>query len=276
MTVKEAECLGQEKVYWPADNSCRSLLERGPCGEAEWLVVRGRTVSCQPRRCPCDPGAPELCEVELKGRQNSSCGDRCVVGRAAVQEGLCAPGEELLVSPGGWGECGCQTQPPHLTWPQDGRCYSVFTRGPCQPGQVLVLGEEGEPTCEEAECGEGEVEGEGECFPLADLGHRGPCPPQHSLALDQLTLRPLCQDSTNLERVFDLIPRRGLVRFGPLPGNRRLQQNCRLDRNGKCRKTLIRQPGGNSIDRRSYKVRAQHSPRQYLRWLNNFRRRKTL
>ena len=38
---------------------------QGPCGEGEWLVLNedGSRVICVDRLCPCDPAAPDLCEV---------------------------------------------------------------------------------------------------------------------------------------------------------------------------------------------------------------------
>ena len=251
----EEECLSQEKVYWPGDGQCHRLLERGPCEKEEWLVLRGKFVTCQPRLCPCDPSHPDLCEVELRSPTCSS--SPCVVGRAAAQEGHCRRGEELLVSPAGWGECGCQTSPPHLVWAGDGRCYSVYRRGPCPRGQTVRRGQDGQAECREEECGEGELRYGGECHSLAELGHRGPCPHQHLLLLHQDTLQPHCvRDVTKDQRVFDLIPS---IRFGPIPGGRR--------------KVLSRRPSSNSISRDS-KYSVRQSSRQYLRWLNKYRRRR--
>ena len=123
------------QIYWPSDGQCYSLLTRGPCGRDQWLVTREARVTCVPRTCPCDPEAPGLCEVELRNVTSCDGRPRCVVALAAAQEGLCPPGEQLLVSPGGWGECGCLAEPPHVQWPGDGACYQAHTRGPCPKGQ---------------------------------------------------------------------------------------------------------------------------------------------
>ena len=58
--------------------------------------MSGQTVVCRERLCPCTAERPELCEVEVEG------GDcRCRVALAAAQDGICEPGEQLLVSPTG-------------------------------------------------------------------------------------------------------------------------------------------------------------------------------
>ena len=263
LTTSEKKCLSEEKVYWPADGECYTLLTRGPCHSQEWLVVRGEAVTCVSRLCPCDPAEPELCEVELSSPACPS--SPCVVGVAAAQEGHCDPGQELLVSPAGLGECGCRRSPPHLVWPEDGRCYSVYTRGPCSSGQVVRRGEDGEAVCEKEECRPGQLQHLGECHPLSELGHRGPCPHHHLLQLQQHDLLPHCVRDTRLDqRVFDQIPSIR-VRFGPIPRTRKVQ-SCKTDRNGKCRK----------FSDRSSKNRINPSPRQYLRWLNKFRRKRIL
>jgi len=134
LSNQEKNCLSQEKVFWPPDSKCYSLLTKGPCAEDEWLVTRDSCVTCLPRTCPCDPlTRPELCEVQLR---HVTCNHGCVVAAAAVQDGHCRPGEQLLVSPAGYGECGCVSDPPHLRWPRDGRCYQVNTRGPCSEGKI--------------------------------------------------------------------------------------------------------------------------------------------
>ena len=51
---------------------------------------------CRERLCPCTAERPELCEVEV---EDGDC--RCRVALAAAQDGICEPGEQLLVSPKG-------------------------------------------------------------------------------------------------------------------------------------------------------------------------------
>merc|ERR1719213_916966 len=270
MTSNEAACLTEGKVYWPRDRECYSLLERGPCQAEEWLVVRGEDISCQPRPCPCHPDAPELCEVELRNVTGSSC-QRCVVARAAAQDGLCQPGEELLVNPAGYGECGCQTEPPHLRWPGDDQCYPLTTRGPCRPGFSLQLGRDSQPACEASRCGEGEVEyqgggGGGEGTQCHVLGLRGPCMELEILSLHPDTLQPRCEPDIKVSRSpWYAIPRfrRGRVRVGALPTSRK-QTNCRVNRYGRCQ-PIYRHP--NSV------TPVKRDPADYLKMLRYFRGR---
>ena len=183
--------------------------------------MRGDDISCQARPCPCDPAAPELCEVELADTTGPSCQrcvdttgpscQRCVVARAAAQDGHCQPGEELLVNPAGYGECGCQTEPPHLRWPGDGRCHLVHSQGPCREGHSLQLGERGQPSCERSRCEEGQVEYQDQGCHL--LGLRGPCRELETLGLHPETLQPRCEtDSRVVRSPWYAIPKfRGLT-----------------------------------------------------------------
>jgi len=275
MTRKETACLTQGKVYWPRDGECYDLLERGPCEREEWLVVRGDDISCQARPCPCDPAAPELCEVELPETTgltdttgpSPSC-QRCVVARAAAQDGHCQPGEELLVNPAGYGECGCQTEPPHLRWEEDGQCYPVTSQGPCSSNETLQLGEDGEATCKTSRCDEGEVEYEdgGDGVQCHQLGERGPCRDLEILGLHPETLQPRCETDSRVTRSpWYAIPkfRRGHVRVGALPSSRR-QTSCRVDRQGRCQ-PVYRHPNSLRPVRRN--------PADYLKMLRYFRGR---
>ena len=67
MTPEEENCLSKDQVWWPVDRQCYKLLNQGPCGAREWLVLvreEGRDkVVCKHRACPCDPARPEFCEV---------------------------------------------------------------------------------------------------------------------------------------------------------------------------------------------------------------------
>ena len=67
LTPEEENCLSKDQVWWPVDRQCYKLLNQGPCGSREWLVLvreEGRDkVVCKHRACPCDPARPEFCEV---------------------------------------------------------------------------------------------------------------------------------------------------------------------------------------------------------------------
>ena len=64
------------------------------------------------------------------------CG-RCRVALAAAQDGLCLPGEQLLVTPAGYGECGCIQNPVHVVHPLDNRCHPLYYQGPCDAGFMV-------------------------------------------------------------------------------------------------------------------------------------------
>ena len=173
MTPEEENCLSKDQVWWPVDRQCYKLLNQGPCGSREWLVLvreEGRDkVVCKHRACPCDPARPEFCEVSVITLillllpmvvqvevLDSPC--QCRVALAAAQDGVCEPGEQLLVTPYGVGVCGCIVDPPHSPWPQDGKCYPVHSRGPCHQGFVLKISQSSqEPACQPALCGEGHI-----------------------------------------------------------------------------------------------------------------------
>jgi len=263
----ELSCLGREQVFWPGDGQCYSLLSQGPCGDQEWLVVArsGDSVGvvCRNRPCPCDPAAPDLCEVEV---EEGGC--ECRVALAAAQDGLCEVGEQLLVNPMGLGECGCITSPPHTTWPGDGRCYPVHSQGPCEPGFTLTISDSSlEPSCQPALCQEGRVEYDGECH---YLGSQGPCQELEILTLDSDTLEPSCVLNTSqVKRVYDIIPsNKGVIKNGPLLNTFKVR-DCKRDSNGKCRrKFFIKKKSQNNF------YVKQRSPRKYLNWLKSFRQTK--
>lgn len=273
VTVEESHCLSLGQVWWPQDRQCYTLLTQGPCQAREWMVLERDKVVCKHRACPCDPARPEFCEVEVA---DTAC--RCRVALAAAQDGLCDPGEQLLVTPYGMGVCGCIVDPPHTPWPQDGRCYPVHSRGPCDEGFVLRISHSSqEPVCQPGLCGEGQVlYQDGECY---ELGTTGPCPSLHILSLEPDTLEPGCVLNTSkVKRVYDIIPRNtGLVLDGPLSRTMKVG-NCKLDSRGKCRKSFyVKQRRGGQPLSRDRNVRLyvkKRSPRKYLNWLKSFRKMK--
>ena len=153
LSEEELSCLSSGQIYWPDSGSCVSLLTRGPCEAGEWLVVSGDEVRCRARVCPCHRDTPDLCEVEM---ESGDC--RCRVALAAAQDGLCEDGQQLVVSPAGYGVCGCLQSPPHLLWPGDQHCYPLHHRGPCHPDFLLTWDPDtAEPVCTPAVCGEARV-----------------------------------------------------------------------------------------------------------------------
>ena len=153
LSEAELSCLSSGQVYWPDSGSCLSLLTRGPCQAGEWLVLSGDLVMCRARVCPCHRDSPHLCEVEM---ETGDC--RCRVALAAAQDGLCDDGQQLVVSPAGYGVCGCLQSPPHLVWPEDQHCYPLHHRGPCHQDFLLTSHPDtAQPICTPAVCGEARV-----------------------------------------------------------------------------------------------------------------------
>ena len=153
LSEDELSCLSAGQIYCPESGACVSLLSRGPCEAGQWLVLSGDRVVCRERVCPCHRDIPELCEVEM---ETGDC--RCRVALAAAQDGLCEAGEQLVVSPAGYGVCGCLQSPPHLVWPPDQRCYPLHHRGPCSQDFLLTADQNtAEPVCSPAVCGEARV-----------------------------------------------------------------------------------------------------------------------
>jgi hypothetical protein len=267
LTAGEESCLSKEQVYWPDDKLCYSLLTQGPCQAKEWLVLsrsnNGVQVVCAHRPCPCDPAATELCEVEL---EDGPC--QCKVALAAAQDGLCDIGEQLLVNPFGFGECGCVTSPPHTSWPGDGRCYPVYSQGPCEQGFILTISDSSlEPTCQPSLCPEGKVLYAGDCH---YLGYQGACQELEILTLDSDTLEPSCVLNTSkVKRVYDIIPKnKGFITNGPLLNTFKVR-DCKRDSNGKCRrKFFVKKKSQTKL------YVKQRSPRKYLNWLKSFRKNK--
>lgn len=255
LSPKEADCLSQEKVFWPSDGLCYSLLEQGPCPTSHWLVLSNSTeggdvlVTCAPRLCPCDPSLALLCEVEMPPG-TSDC--KCKVALAAAQDGICGHGEQLLVNPYGHGECGCLTQPPHLPW-ANGKCYPVQSQGPCDPGWVLGVDPLSlEPSCLPQLCPDGKVTYQGSCH---TLGVKGPCQELQTLELDKESLQPVCTvNSEKVKRVFSAIPRVS-VRFGKV--GRRF--------------TVRMRPQSRRVTNTVKSYVRRRSPRKYVNWLRSFR-----
>jgi hypothetical protein len=266
---RELDCLSKDRVYWPEDRQCYDLLSAGPCSRGEWLVLEKdgdeNSVMCKERVCPCDSVHPEFCEVEVKG---SSC--RCQVAMAAAQDGLCEPGEQLLLDPFGFGVCGCITSPPHATWPYDGKCYPLYTQGPCDPGYQLSMSPSRlEPSCRPAVCGDERsvMWEDGSCYPL---GERGPCRDIEVLSIDEEHLTPYCKlEESKIKRVYDMLPG-GFIKDGPISINLKAK-NCQLNYLGKCKNAFISSRQISRKSRNKLYVR-QRASRSYLGWLRSFRK----
>jgi len=255
--LEKQRCFDEDKMFWPLDGQCYPLLTQGPCPKDHWLVLKNSSsleleMQCSVRVCPCDPSNPILCEVEMPPG-TSDC--RCKVALAAEQDGICRHGEQLLVNPLGYGECGCVTEPPHLEW-NDGLCYPLMTQGPCPPHQVYMVDEaNGRPVCRllDLECPENHVRFNDECH---ELGERGPCGELETVELDINTFMPYCKaDKSKVKRVFNLIPS-VKVKFGNVGSKFKVRRRIH-------------------VKRKSYTpsryYRRKSSPKSYVSWLKSYR-----
>jgi len=276
----ELDCLSKGQVFWPEDQQCYDLLSAGPCGSEQWLVLEKdpedssdddqhvqHRVVCKQRACPCDAARPEFCEVEMR---EGSC--KCRVALAAAQDGVCDAGEQLLLDPYGFGVCGCIVSPPHSTWPADGKCYPLYTQGPCAKGYQLSKSPSTlEPSCRPAICGnERSVLWEdGECYPL---GEQGPCENVEVLTIDEETLEPKCHLlQSKVKRLFDAIPG-GYIQKGPVSVSMKAH-NCILDRRGKCKNSFRSYSSISRKRKNKLYIRRRKSSRNYINWLKQFKQR---
>jgi hypothetical protein len=266
LTRAETACLAAGKILWPTDGACHRLLDQGPCEPGLWLVLDASStrVECRPRRCPCDAARPDLCEVEVETT------GKCHVAATAGQDGgVCGPGEQLTVTPRGYGVCGCISRPPHVLWPSEnevdgGRCYPLYRQGPCEAGYQLRFSRSRQaPVCQPALCADGSVltPSDGACHPLDQPG--GPCTDEfHILTLDPASLEPVCRlDESRVKRVYDVIPA-GLNFTAPLSSEIVTTQDCRLDARGRC----VRSFGGLRT-----RGTGAGAARGYVSWLKSFR-----
>ena len=102
-------------------------------------------------------------------------------------------GEQLLVSPSGYGVCGCIQNPVHVRMlgSEDDKCYPLYNQGPCPSGYIVQLSlTSGEAVCGPSLCGDGRVMWEdGDCYTLGD---QGPCQHGEYLSLSSSSLEPQC------------------------------------------------------------------------------------
>nr|XP_026491229.1 uncharacterized protein LOC113397208 [Vanessa tameamea]XP_026491230.1 uncharacterized protein LOC113397208 [Vanessa tameamea]XP_026491231.1 uncharacterized protein LOC113397208 [Vanessa tameamea]XP_026491232.1 uncharacterized protein LOC113397208 [Vanessa tameamea]XP_026491233.1 uncharacterized protein LOC113397208 [Vanessa tameamea]XP_026491234.1 uncharacterized protein LOC113397208 [Vanessa tameamea] len=130
-------------LYWPSDGKCYTIYKKGhPCPDTQELSpgrLGGRTVA----ECKCPPGTAQLPHTKTchKLFQRGPC--RHGEYFAPVEESFNMRGERqgMCVRPQ---QCADKTL---LYWPPDGRCYYRLTQGPCYPGTILDLGDDGLANC---------------------------------------------------------------------------------------------------------------------------------
>ena len=220
MSKQEERCLKTNRVYWPHDDRCYSLLQQGPCDDDEWLTLNDEdalndniTIVCSKRPCPCRRADAYLCEV-LIPKKVVECGSiekvqkSCHVAMAAEQDGICEKGQQILVTPYGDGVCGCIMNPPHMTWNGDGQCYPLFEQGgPCLENESLQFSpKENQTVCTPTLCKPGFVLYEdGKCY-MIDT--QGPCDDMSKLGIDPKSHTLQCiRDKKSIQRsLWGLFP----------------------------------------------------------------------
>lgn len=280
ISFRDERCLSSERVFWPEDEECHTLLTKGPCPtDGDWLVVRerprgGLEVVCEARPCPCTTKEPQLCEVSFPVKDDCN---PCRVALAAEQGGICGHGEQLRLTPFGKGICDCRDG--HVRWLEDEKCHELHTRGPCGEDETFVYSPpEERPFCIYTLCKHPEMalHDDGRCY---FLGERGPCGEAEELRLDERTKMPLCQPVVKVKRIFDMAPnhlrRESQINniLGGLKARSGLTASAadalsETPNNGGKRGTIgsLLRPSTAEENRVSMTARAE----KYLRWLRSF------
>ena len=220
------ECLETGRILYEPDGKCYTLLQSGPCGEGQWLVldedevVSGEgALSAVCQRCPC-------CDELFRAVYWPADGQCYKLFHDSKR--LCpSPGTVLKVDPFGEGECACETEPLHERWDEknvdsdDSPCYPLYQRGPCDNGYIFVP-HDNSTRCEKDPCSQQNKEnsavrfvawkyGNNRCY---KLGSRGPCHSDGTATFNihPVTRRPACINRAN--QIVDLPPICDMDPFG--------------------------------------------------------------
>uniref|UniRef100_A0A1B6MCM0 DUF4789 domain-containing protein n=1 Tax=Graphocephala atropunctata TaxID=36148 RepID=A0A1B6MCM0_9HEMI len=202
ISEKLKECItDNSKIEF--NGECRSLLTtEGACPEGEWLVLDLLSASlpqlkiqgkCATRRC--EPKQHYWLDQR-----------RCVYPNESSS--LCPQGNTISTDYFGDGFCECIKEPIHARERRSGRCYQVFTRGPCVNGSVWV-GERGRMNCCKDSCAStrGRFPAKtivpwqnGVCYAINE---RGPCVQGNVIRINTLSLQPECGDPLTPLNLFN-------------------------------------------------------------------------
>lgn len=196
-----------EQAWWPRDLTCYTIMTRGPCprgrlvhrSEHDPTIVECRCKSSRHMWAGGAGTAPGCYEHGTRGPCLES-------GHIFMEDGRCGCEASLLQHDnttnkcweiGARGPCergqtwhgkkhgGCRCKPGLTPWPEDGRCYRPYTRGPCATGRSL--------TGDGSLCGPAPCHRRGYLYVPGDgchrPGQRGPCLPGNVVAFD-LRARP--------------------------------------------------------------------------------------
>lgn len=137
-------CLEEGRVLHDKDWQCYDLHTQGPCQEGERIVFMRGTV-CPTTKCR---------------RHTDLLGELCTDGKVSHQ-GQCAdpmdkdfcgvvPGRRLEADP--WGNYSCKCSSVLGFVELEGKCWPRFLQGPCQNGDQVTRGDNGEVLCREDSC----------------------------------------------------------------------------------------------------------------------------
>ena len=139
-------------------------------------------ISCQDIRFPTDE------ETSHVSNHHTAITDRIPV----YALGECP--ENMLLYPGDGDKSTwiCDCRPTFLYFPLSDTCHQAYAKGPCAPGNYVVLPKnESVPKCVKNPCTEeGEVKYNGVCYPLRTVG--GPCAPNGVLGINDTTFEIEC------------------------------------------------------------------------------------
>ncbi|XP_044730148.1 uncharacterized protein LOC123293402 [Chrysoperla carnea] len=195
-------CPNPSQIWWPRDERCYQKLTRGPCPEGQLLIKNSEdelpTCDCrhdnkdlqlyywnQGNSChelytpgPCTtkghlflPGGKCGCSVDLPHfhRETSQCYKLGDIGP-------CSAGHQFKIVPGnnelktGHVRAKCVCKEGYVFWKRDGKCYRLYTQGPCDLGQFLI----NSTSCMNVPCDKGYLyfPKESTCY---RIGSQGPC-----------------------------------------------------------------------------------------------------
>ena len=137
-------CLEEGRVLHDKDWQCYDLHSQGPCQEGERIVFMMGTV----------------CPTTTCRRHTDLLGELCTDGKVSHQ-GQCVdpidkdfcgvvPGRRLEADP--WGNYSCKCSSVLGFVELEGKCWPRFLQGPCQEGDQVTRGDNGEVVCREDSC----------------------------------------------------------------------------------------------------------------------------
>lgn len=163
--IAECQCSATgplSKYYWPPSKTCHQYYTRGPCLEKGTLFLPGPM-------CGCNPNLPNHDQETKKCYEIGGPGP-CKSGNVFDLDIKTKKGS-------------CICKPEHVLW-SDGQCYRLYTKGPCQYGQIIF----NDTTCRDVPCPKGKL-----YFPDDNschmVGVRGPCA-RGQLVLFEQNTRP--------------------------------------------------------------------------------------